>query len=210
MKLEAPENYTILHVEDDPLDRAALSRLAHDTLAPHHVEQADSCNEARGKLEAGRFDVALLDYNLGDGQGIDLLPACTKRDIPVILVTGAGSEVVAVQALRLGVRDYVIKDVQSNYLLLIPSLIDGVVRRHRAERERDRLYKALQDAQALIQRLHGLLPICSHCKSIRNDEGYWQGLEDYLVTNTGIELTHGLCPTCVEHYMHEMDKSAGG
>lgn len=193
--------YAILVVEDDALDREAVAR----ALSEHEIAHAASCAEGRARIAEGRHDIALVDHNLGDGKGTALLPALAERDIPVIFVTGAGSEVVAMQALRLGVRDYVIKDVHSNHLLLLPSMVDSVVRRHRAERERDRLYRALREAQALIQRLHGLLPICSGCKSIRNDEGYWQGVEDYLVANAGVELTHGLCPACVDRFMREMD-----
>jgi CheY-like chemotaxis protein len=209
MKDVSLDVYTILLVDDDALDRAAVRRLAAGPLAPHRIVEAASCAEARACLAEGRFDLALVDYKLGDGDGTELAPLLTARDIPTIFVTGAGSELVAVQALRLGVRDYVVKDVQSTHLLLLPSLVEGVVARHRAERERDRLYAALREAQALIQRLHGLLPICSRCKSIRNDEGYWQGLEEYLTQHSGIELTHGICPTCLQHYLDDMESRGG-
>jgi GAF domain-containing protein len=52
-----------------------------------------------------------------------------------------------------------------------------------------------------VKELSGLLPICSHCKSIRNDKGYWDTLSEYLSRNTDVNLTHGICPDCLaQHY----------
>ncbi len=52
------------------------------------------------------------------------------------------------------------------------------------------------DALAEVKALNGLLPICAGCKSIRNDEGYWERVESYLANHAATEFTHGLCPAC--------------
>jgi len=62
------------------------------------------------------------------------------------------------------------------------------------EKERDKLRKALQE----IKVLSGFLPICSSCKSIRDDKGYWNKIEAYLSEHSDVELTHSLCPVCIE------------
>jgi hypothetical protein len=67
----------------------------------------------------------------------------------------------------------------------------------RAAEEREHLIRELQDALENIKTLRGLLPICSSCKKIRDDHGYWNQLETYIGTHTGAEFTHGLCPECV-------------
>jgi len=67
----------------------------------------------------------------------------------------------------------------------------------RAEEERERLIRELQDALENIKTLRGLLPICSSCKKIRDDHGYWNQLETYIVAHTDAEFTHGLCPECI-------------
>lgn len=54
----------------------------------------------------------------------------------------------------------------------------------------------LQKSIEMIKTLRGLIPICSHCKKIRNDEGFWQRLEEYIYENSEAEFTHGLCPDC--------------
>jgi PAS domain S-box-containing protein len=60
--------------------------------------------------------------------------------------------------------------------------------------EHDRLLAALEE----IKTLSGLVPICASCKKIRDDEGYWEKLEAYLVKHSGVEFTHCLCPSCME------------
>ncbi|MEE8200831.1 MAG: hypothetical protein V3R29_06645 [Candidatus Acidoferrales bacterium] len=56
----------------------------------------------------------------------------------------------------------------------------------------------LEAAQAQIRQLRGLLPICAYCKSIRNDQNYWQNLENYISEHADVEFTHGICPSCLE------------
>jgi hypothetical protein len=47
-----------------------------------------------------------------------------------------------------------------------------------------------------VKTLSGLLPICSSCKKIRDDKGYWNRLETYIETRTEADFTHGICPDC--------------
>lgn len=55
----------------------------------------------------------------------------------------------------------------------------------------------LQARDSEIKRLRGMLPICSSCKKIRNDHGYWQQIEEYITHHSEAEFTHGLCPACM-------------
>jgi len=57
-----------------------------------------------------------------------------------------------------------------------------------------------------LQTVRGLLPICSHCKGIKNDQGYWQKVEDYIRSLTAADLSHGICPACVEAHYPELHK----
>ena len=66
---------------------------------------------------------------------------------------------------------------------------------------------SLADALQNVKRLGGLLPICCHCRKIRDDKGYWSQVEQYLQTHAGTKLSHGICPDCMtEHYGHLMDE----
>ena len=71
--------------------------------------------------------------------------------------------------------------------------------RKRAEKEREKLIRELQDALANIKILRGMLPICSSCKKIRDDKGYWNQIESYIRDHTGAEFTHGICPECMKN-----------
>jgi len=70
-----------------------------------------------------------------------------------------------------------------------------------AEAERERLITELREALAKVKTLSGLLPICSSCKKIRDDKGYWKQIEVYIAANSQADFSHGLCPECgLEHY----------
>ena len=64
--------------------------------------------------------------------------------------------------------------------------------------ERKEMELSLRDALRQVQTLQALLPICSSCHSIQNDEGYWQRLETYFSEHSDVVLTQGLCPACAE------------
>ena len=59
----------------------------------------------------------------------------------------------------------------------------------------------LQEALYKIKTLQGLLPICSYCKKIRNDQNYWQEVDSYISQNSEVEFSHGICPGCIERYI---------
>lgn len=75
-----------------------------------------------------------------------------------------------------------------------------VTERSHAARERERLIRELQQTLAEVKTLSGLLPICSGCKKIRDDQGYWTQLEHYFHQRSGAQFTHGLCPDCIRKY----------
>jgi len=79
-----------------------------------------------------------------------------------------------------------------------------ITERKQLERERERLIGELREALASVKVLRGLLPICSCCKMIRDDGGYWQQIENYLREHTEAEFTHGLCPGCLVKYYDDM------
>ncbi len=75
--------------------------------------------------------------------------------------------------------------------------------RKRAEQERETLIQDLQEALAKVKVLRGLIPICGHCKKIRDDQGYWNQLEAYITSHTEAAFSHGICPDCARTYFPE-------
>ncbi len=73
-----------------------------------------------------------------------------------------------------------------------------ITRRKLIEQERETLIHELQDALENVKTLRGLIPICAWCKKIRDDEGYWEKVEDYIQQHAHVSFTHGICPECLE------------
>ncbi len=77
---------------------------------------------------------------------------------------------------------------------MIYSIARDITERKEAEAERERLVQELQAALTEVKTLRTILPVCSYCRKIRNDEDYWLTVEVYLAAHT----SHGICPTCLE------------
>ncbi|MFN7138443.1 MAG: PAS domain S-box protein [Limisphaerales bacterium] len=76
----------------------------------------------------------------------------------------------------------------------------------KAEAEKEQLLCDLKTALSQVKTLSGLLPICSGCKKIRDDKGYWQQVEIYIKRYSNAEFTHGFCPDCMQAYYPEYVK----
>lgn len=81
---------------------------------------------------------------------------------------------------------------------VIYSVARDVTTEKQAEEERELLLRQLQAALAEVRTLRGILPICSYCKKIRDDEDYWHTVESYVSRHTGTQFSHGVCPHCME------------
>ncbi len=78
------------------------------------------------------------------------------------------------------------------------AIVRDISERRRVEQERETLISELQQALSEIKTLSGLLPICASCKKIRDDKGYWNQIESYIVTHSDAQFSHGLCPECAQ------------
>ncbi|MGE3276817.1 MAG: PAS domain S-box protein [Vicinamibacterales bacterium] len=79
---------------------------------------------------------------------------------------------------------------------VIYAVARDITGRKQAEADREALLVELRQALAEVKTLRAILPICSYCKRIRNDDNYWQSVETYLAHHTDAQFTHGICPTC--------------
>lgn len=75
--------------------------------------------------------------------------------------------------------------------------VRDISERKRAEAEREKLIRELQQAISEVKTLSGLLPICAACKRVRDDGGYWNQIETYVRSHSGVQFSHGLCPECI-------------
>ena len=88
---------------------------------------------------------------------------------------------------------------------LVFCICRDITNRKRAEKEREKIIKELQEALAEIKTLRGILPLCSFCKKIRDDEGYWEQVDVYIRKHSQADISHSICPECIKEYYPEMD-----
>lgn len=110
-----------------------------------------------------------------------------------------------------GSKRYIIFDAAPVYgvdgeLTAAVETLQDITERKRLEEEKDQLVSELQEANDRIKTLRGLIPICSTCKKIRDDTGYWKKLEVYIEEHSEAEFTHSLCPACEERFYLECAK----
>jgi len=79
----------------------------------------------------------------------------------------------------------------------------NLAKRIRVEEQQEALIQDLENALAHVKQLSGLLPICSICKKIRDDKGYWNQIESYIQDRTDAQFTHSICKSCVKEYYPE-------
>jgi PAS domain S-box-containing protein len=98
-------------------------------------------------------------------------------------------------------------DAQENVVGSIESIRD-ITAAKRLEKEREKLIGELRGAIAKIRTLSGLLPICSSCKKIRDDKGYWNQIETFIRDHSEAEFSHGICPDCARILYPDLDLSS--
>jgi len=137
------ERIRVLLVEDDKIDQMSFQRLVERDNLPYESVIAGSVSEAKNILTTEKFDIALTDYLLGDGTAFDLFDEL--GDIPFIVITGTGDQAIAVEAMKHGACDYLVKDPDGSYLVTLPVTVEGAIRRRSAERELVRYREHLEE-----------------------------------------------------------------
>ena len=112
----------------------------------------------------------------------------------LILLTVMGESRDVVAGFAAGADDYLAKPFDSDELRARVHVGFRVLKMQ--ERLRHQVTE-LQEALDNVQRLEGMLPICSYCKKIRDDHDYWQQVETYMSKHAGVQFTHGICPDCI-------------
>ena len=88
---------------------------------------------------------------------------------------------------------------------VIYSMARDVTASKLAEEQRELLVQQLQNALAEVNRLRAILPMCSYCRKVRDDEDYWHTVESYIAQHTSTQFSHGICPECLESLVQRDD-----
>jgi len=97
-----------------------------------------------------------------------------------------------------GIEEGLFLEEEQNLIKAVAERLGRVVERKQFGEEREKLITELQQAMSEVKMLSGLLPICSSCKKIRDDQGYWNQIESYIKEHSEVEFTHGICPECAK------------
>jgi len=190
----------ILIAEDEKISR----RILEMTLikAGHDVVAVEDGVEALDAMQKKVPDMLITDWMMPDLDGVEL---CRRvRDLKlsgyvyIILLTALTQKENIIQGLDAGADDYITKPFERTELLARVRAGERVIQLEKTLRQKNR---ELLETLAQVKQLKGLLPICMFCKKIRNDENYWQQIEDYLAKHTEADFSHSICPECLQiHY----------
>ena len=139
------KKHKVLLIEDDVVDRMAFQRFAKDGNFPYDYTVAGSVSEACKILETEKFDAIITDFSIGDGSAFDVL--AFVKHTPSIVVTGTGNEELAVKVMKAGAFDYVVKDVESNHLKVLPFAVEKTIERSNAAKELKMLSLAIKNVK---------------------------------------------------------------
>ena len=148
-------------------------------------------------------DIILMDILLeGEMNGIEAASQIKEQsDVPIIFLTCLNDPDVLARAIDTNPYGYLVKPYDNAAL---KSSIEITLIKHQADKEKEELIARLEDALLQVKRLSGLLPICASCKRIRNEEGGWQQIEDYIACHSEADFSHGICPQCARRLYPEV------
>ena len=188
----------VLIAEDDPISRLMLQGMLTDW--GYEVQAVENGTEAWSVLQRDDAPrLAILDWIM---PGLDGVEVCRRvRDrlatVPIylLLLTSRDAKADIAAGLAAGSNDYLSKPYDRDELRARVQVGCSTVTLQ--QNLADQVRK-LEEALAQVRQLQGLLPICSYCKNIRDDEDYWQRVEDYLTSRADVRFSHGICPKCWE------------
>lgn len=195
-----PRPTTVLIADDDKLTLNVLN----DTLtrAGYDVLTAADGDQAWKKLQHSNVQVAILDWLMPGLEGVEICrraqnePKLSNRYF--ILLTGKSKTEDLVAGLQSGASDYLRKPFDEAELL---ARVEVGVRFTELQRKLAERVEELEKALAQVKRLEGLLPICSYCKRIRNEQDYWERVDNYISQHANVRFSHNICPECYEKHV---------
>jgi sigma-B regulation protein RsbU (phosphoserine phosphatase) len=190
----------ILIAEDDPVSRCYLEV----TLVKWGYEVSAACdgNQAWQALQEDPPSIAILDWMM---PGIDGAEICrrlraiqTQTTTYVIMLTAKTEKKDVVQGLEAGADDYLIKPFDRHELRARIGVGIRIVDLQRSLAAR---VVELESALSRVKQLQGLLPICSYCKKVRDDQNYWTQVDSYISKHAEVEFSHSICPSCYDQFV---------
>jgi sigma-B regulation protein RsbU (phosphoserine phosphatase) len=197
------ENLAILLAEDSEIQSVILKRLLEDI--GYRVDAVSDGLAAADMMGRKSFSFLITDLMMPSMSGIELIRAVRAMNLPgyvfTILMTSKGSRGDFIEGMEAGADDFLTKPVDADLLRVRLRAGERILRLERGLAERNRV---LETALGEVKKLSGLLPICANCKKIRDDQGYWHQVENYIKERSDADFTHALCPSCMTELYPEI------
>ena len=205
------DGQNILIVDDAPANLRLLVGLLAEQR--YQVRPVNNGKQAISGAKAIIPDLVLLDIDMPEMDGYEvcrqLKADVLTCEIPIIFISALNNTGDKIRAFEMGGVDYITKPFQADEVLarvkthltisrLQKQLAQANAHLQQQVDEERRLNGELQGALDQIKILSGLVPICSCCKNIRDDEGFWHQIESYLHEHSDMVFSHGICPSCVK------------
>ncbi len=180
----------ILIAEDDAVSRLLLTRTLQKW--GHNVTSCGNGEEAWETYQSGDYRIIISDWMM---PGLDGPELCGRiRSSPrseycyFILLTSRIDKKDYLGGMEAGADDYLTKPFDPDEV-----------------RARLRVAERILALQADVQVLRGILPVCAWCKSIRDDDKFWYGVEAYMSNHSAAEISHSICPACLDEHEQEYE-----
>jgi PleD family two-component response regulator len=194
----------ILVVDDTRENLRLLVRLLVER--GYKVRPASNGRMAISAAQIAPPDLILLDIMMPDLNGYQvceqLKAEVATRHIPIIFISALHEAAEIARAFSVGGVDYITKPAKAEEVLArvethltIRKLQQDLEDKNQQLQTQN---KHLQAVLANVKTLSGLLPICANCKKIRDDEGYWHAVEEYIHDHSNAVFSHGICPDCIK------------
>jgi DNA-binding response OmpR family regulator len=195
----------ILIAEDDSVSRLVLQA----TLVKWGYEVIVACDghQAWDLIQSNSPTLAVLDWMMPGFDGVEVCRRAraivTPTPVYLILLTAKSEKGDVVEGLDAGADDYVTKpfDRQELRARIQVGMRVCELQQSLADRITD-----LEAALTRVKQLQGLLPICSYCKKVRDDQNYWQQVDSYISKHSEVEFSHSICPTCYDRMIEPIRK----
>lgn len=192
-------------VVEDNVNVAAVLEARLESFGYRVCAIADTGRKAINDTLKHQPDLVLMDILLdGEMNGLEAAEQiASQSDVPIIFISCLNDLEILERAVKINSYGYILKPYDNNVLR---SSIEIALLKYRAAKERETLIARLEDALLEVKRLSGLLPICAKCKKIRDDQGHWHQIEDYISANSEADFSHGVCPQCSRELYPELFK----
>ena len=203
----------VLVVDDQPVNLSLISKILQDL--PIRIIKAQSGKEAVEIAAKEKLALILMDVQMPGMDGFETADIIKKLDktetTPIIFITAVGADIDNIhRGYEAGGVDYIVKPVTP---FVLKSKVQIFLDMDEKYEEIDKMLLALEEKNKTfkdtldnIRQNSGVIPICSWCRKIRNDDGEWEQIESYIKHLSDADVTHGVCPHCAAQIRGQMNK----